>query len=77
MEVSWTVYAERNDKYLQAYPESKEVEVDKRQTGKYIRPELYGQPQEKAAFPEHDIQEILKLEGENQNTPRANKPFRP
>ena len=77
MEVSWTVYAERNDKYLQTYPGSKQVEVDKRQPGKYLSPELYGQPQEKAAFPTHNRQEILKLEGVDHKTPRANKPFRP
>ncbi len=49
MEVSWTVYAERNDPYLQQHPESKAVEVDKESwnQGKYLQPDLYGQPDSK------------------------------
>jgi len=49
MEVSWTVYAERNDPYLQQHPESKEVEVEKEDwnKGKYLQPDLYGQPDSK------------------------------
>ncbi len=47
--VSWYVYAERNDPYLQKYPEKRLVEVEKnaKHKGKYIAPELYGQPAEK------------------------------
>ncbi len=43
-EVSWTVTAERNDPYLQAYPDQKQVELAKRpgQQGRYLMPELYG-----------------------------------
>jgi hypothetical protein len=46
MEVSWTVYAERNDPYMQQHPESSEVEVEKEDwnKGKYLQPDLYGQP---------------------------------
>jgi len=46
MEVSWTVYAERNDPYLQQHPESKQVEVEKEDwnQGKYLQPDLYDQP---------------------------------
>ncbi|MDA3912410.1 MAG: hypothetical protein PF448_13735 [Bacteroidales bacterium] len=77
MEVSWTVYAERNDKYVQAYPEAKQVEVDKRQPGKYLRPELYGQGQDKAAFPQHSKQETLELKGENLGKVKESKPYRP
>lgn len=49
MEVSWTVYAERNDPYLQQHPESKSVEVNKEEwnQGKYLQPDLYGQPDSK------------------------------
>jgi hypothetical protein len=49
MEVSWTVYAERNDPYLQQHPESKEVEVEKEDwnKGKYLQPDLYDQPDSK------------------------------
>lgn len=45
MEVSWTVYAERNDPYLQQHPESKAVEVEKEvwNQGKYLQPDLYDQ----------------------------------
>lgn len=46
MEVSWTVYAQRNDPYLQQHPESKAVEVEKEawNQGKYLQPDLYNQP---------------------------------
>jgi hypothetical protein len=77
MEVSWTVYAERNDKYMQAYPEAKEVEVDKRQPGKYLRPELYGQGQDKAAFPSHTKQDLIELKGEELGKVKEGKAYRP
>jgi hypothetical protein len=49
--VSWIVYAERNDKYLQMYPNSKMVEMPKGDNaGKYLIPELYNQPKEKGIF---------------------------
>jgi len=50
--VSWVVYAERNDIYIQKSPESKEV-VQQKPTewiGKYIHPELYGMPKESGIF---------------------------
>lgn len=50
LKVSWVLYAERNDKYIQANPDSKLVEVDKREKGTYIRPELFGQPESKGMF---------------------------
>ncbi len=48
MEVSWTVYAERNDPYLQQHPESKEVEVEKEEwnQGKYLQPDLYNKSED-------------------------------
>jgi hypothetical protein len=48
MEVSWAVYAERNDPYLQQHPEARQVEELKsdRETGKYLRPDLYNKPAE-------------------------------
>ncbi len=48
-EIDWVVYAERNDKYMQAHPEYREVEPNKtgRYKGKYVNPELWGQPKEK------------------------------
>ncbi len=50
MKVSWVVYAQRNDKYVQQYPNSTQVEIEKRNgnKGKYLIPELYNQPKEKA-----------------------------
>lgn len=50
MEVSWTVYADRNDKYVQQYPESSQTVIDKREHGKYISPELYGAPSSERLF---------------------------
>ena len=49
MEASWTVYAERNDPYLQQYPFHRDVEVEKRegQKGKYLMPQLYGESMDK------------------------------
>ncbi len=45
-EIDWVVYAERNDKYLQAHPELRETQPDKtgKYKGKYVHPELWGQP---------------------------------
>ena len=52
VKVSWYVYAERNDLFIQKNPDSKQVEVPKRiyEAGKYIRPELFNQPKEKGIF---------------------------
>lgn len=49
MEVSWAVYAERNDPYLQQHPDARQVEELKgaREQGKYLRPDLYDQAPEK------------------------------
>ena len=49
MEVSWTIYAERNDPYLQNFPDRKTMSYDKEEwnKGKYLRPELYGEKEEK------------------------------
>ncbi len=48
-EASWTVYAERNDPYLQQYPFHREAEIEKRegQKGKYLMPQLYGESMDK------------------------------
>ncbi len=49
--ISWVVYAQRNDRYMQRYPESKKVIVDKKSNrGKYLQPELYNQPAYKGIF---------------------------
>jgi hypothetical protein len=49
--VSWNVTAERNDAYMQQNPENRQMEVDKGpRKGKYLNPDLYGQPAEKGIF---------------------------
>lgn len=50
--VSWQITAERNDPYLQQKPNSRDVIVEKEgeRRGKYLMPELYGQPKEKGMF---------------------------
>jgi hypothetical protein len=62
MKVSWYVYAERNDKFVQEYPFSKSVEMEKKphEKGKYLRPELYGQPEEKGIFFQYKASPILQ-----------------
>ncbi|MDQ3051870.1 MAG: hypothetical protein M3Q95_13355 [Bacteroidota bacterium] len=52
MKVSWIVYAERNDPYLQQNPDEREVIVNKTGTeaGKYVSPVLYGQPKESGLY---------------------------
>ncbi len=61
--VSWTVYAERNDKYVQQFPESKQVEVEKRPgvKGKYLIPSLYNQPESSKIFqsPKTNIKTVI------------------
>jgi hypothetical protein len=51
-EVSWAVYAERNDLYLKKHPEQRAVEIEKRasEKGKYLIPSLYDAKPEKGIF---------------------------
>jgi len=50
--VSWTVQAERNDQYMQTYPEMRDMELNKKpyEVGKYYMPEIYGAPKEQGIF---------------------------
>ena len=52
MKVSWYVYADRNDLFVQQHPENVSVERMKpsAQKGKYLMPALYNQPEEKGIF---------------------------
>lgn len=52
MKVSWTVYAERNDPYLQQNPDERQVEIQKTGAiaGKYVSPGLYGMPASMSMF---------------------------
>ena len=63
LEVSWTVFAQRNDPYLQQHPESKQVEVDKEEwnQGKYLQPDLYNQSE--------DLKILQPLETDHSQTP--------
>ncbi len=47
--ISWYVYAQRNDPYIQQHPEKLQVEVLKKEKnrGKYLMPDLYNQPDSK------------------------------
>lgn len=51
-EVSWSVYAQRNDKYVQENPEKIMDEIEKKdyQKGKYYDPTSWKQPKEKGIF---------------------------
>lgn len=51
-EVSWSVYAQRNDKYVQEHPEKTIDEIEKKdyQKGKYYDPTSWKQPKEKGIF---------------------------
>lgn len=48
LEVSWTVTAVRNDRYLRAHRRPAEQAKPSALQGRYVQPELYGQPPEKA-----------------------------
>ncbi len=52
MKVSWYVYAQRNDPYVQQNPEKLIVEFEKRDydKGLYLQPGVYNQPIEKGIF---------------------------
>ncbi|MCP4437478.1 MAG: hypothetical protein GY810_00755 [Aureispira sp.] len=51
-EVSWAVYAERNDLYMQKNPHQRAVEIEKREgaKGTYLMPSLYDQPASKGTL---------------------------
>ncbi len=67
--ISWYVYAERNDPYLRQHPEKRLVEMDKKENekGKYLRPELYGQPKEKAINYRNDREAEKRIRKANEN----------
>ena len=51
--VSWQVTARRNDPYMKAHPFVVEQEKPAHERGTYLRPELYGQPEEKRTGGSH------------------------
>ena len=48
VEVSWEVTGVRNDPYAKAHPMVVEQNKEASARGKYVHPELYGQPEEDA-----------------------------
>lgn len=56
--VSWTVYADRNDEYMQQNPEKAQEVVVKtgERAGKYLNPELYGQPASAGMFYNENVE---------------------
>ena len=52
MKVSWMISAERNDPFLQQNPDDRQVEIVKSggAQGKYLMPQLYGQPAESGIY---------------------------
>jgi hypothetical protein len=50
MKVSWTVTATRNDRWMQEHPPVAERVKPAAAQGKYLNPELYGQPASKGMF---------------------------
>ncbi|BCW96836.1 MAG: hypothetical protein KatS3mg018_2318 [Fimbriimonadales bacterium] len=50
VKVSWRVEAVRNDPWVQRYGFQSEQEKSKEAQGKYLNPELYGQPKERGIF---------------------------
>lgn len=60
--ISWQVYAERNDLYLQQFPEKREVEINKdsNDRGNYLMPELFNQSNEKGIYNKSKKAEALE-----------------
>ena len=54
MEVSWSVYAERNDPYVAQNTNVRVMEFEKnpRKKGKYLHATAFGQPETKGNLPE-------------------------
>lgn len=50
LKVSWEVKGVRNDRFVRAYGAPVEQEKLPENRGKYLRPELYGQPKERGQF---------------------------
>lgn len=61
--VSWTLVAQRNDPYVRYYPENTKPEIEKREgeKGLYLRPELYGKPEDqRMGLPQSKKSELKK-----------------
>lgn len=73
--VSWTVYADRNDLYLQQNPEERLDVITKlgERQGKYISPELYGMPESSAMYPSPVVQQASQVNPDAQNGNQTNE----
>ncbi len=58
MEVSWRVEAVRNDRWVGRYGAPVEQDKPEGHRGKYLHPELYGQPESRGVFyePERKVE---------------------
>ena len=64
MKVSWTVQAERNDRYMQAYPHKRIMEVEKTgdMKGKYLDYRIWNQPESKGIYNnENSRREVIQV----------------
>ncbi|MCA9442711.1 MAG: hypothetical protein H6751_04460 [Candidatus Omnitrophica bacterium] len=59
LEVSWQVTGIRNDPYAKANPVEVVKEKTPKEKGKYLNPELYGQPKEKRIYSRPDFERIV------------------
>lgn len=70
VKVSWMVSGDRNDPYAKAHPMVVEQEKSTIEKGKYLHPELYGQPEEKGIYysqtPEMKIPTSIKERQRNE-----------
>lgn len=76
--ISWQVFAERNDLYIQNNPVKKMPEIDKKpeDKGLYLQPELYNQPESRSIFARYKADPSkVKLESEAtpEQTPSTKK----
>jgi len=74
MKVSWVVYAERNDLYLQNNPQLRNNEPDKtdKYKDKYVFPEYYNQPKSKGILYNNINNNVLLQRPINKNTKNQN-----
>jgi hypothetical protein len=80
--ISWVVYADRNDPYMQKHRNDQVdvIEKDADQKGKYITPELYDQPASKGIFYSqptlHEAKSVKRNTIENKTTSVSEKKFK-
>ncbi len=74
VKVSWRVEATRNDRWVQKYGYQAEQAKTEAQRGKYVQPELYGQPAEKGIhYVATSPQELPANKASTRTTPKSRK----